>query len=238
MKPIINTRLLLILSRVLLFLGVIIGLALSVIAIWNNLESTNYYFTGVTYAPFKGLRCPLMIAPAESGIVTAVFNNPTNEEDDFFYRAEISGKAFTTRKIEDQIAVPAHQAQSIRFTVDAQDVDLLFFVLVKITLLPNSVHRSQEATCGMLVANILGLTGLQVSIAALFLSVLGIVVGLGLWQPTCPKADRDLRRVAQILGLVVFLTFLAAYMDLWAVAVVLTVVSLLLMLISLRLALG
>src|SRR5689334_10153090 len=98
MKPIINTRLLLILSRVLLFLGVIIGLALSVIAIWNNLESTNYYFTGVTYAPFKGLRCPLMIAPTESGIVTAVFNNPTNEEDDFFYRAEISGKAFTTRK--------------------------------------------------------------------------------------------------------------------------------------------
>ena len=90
----------------------------------------------------------------------------------------------------------------------------------------------------MLVANILGLTGLQVSIAALFLSVLGIVVGLGLWQPTGPKADRDLRRVAQILGLVVLLTFLAAYMDLWAVAVVLTVVSLLLMLICLRLALG
>src|SRR5690349_15618310 len=99
MKRTMNTRHLVILSRVSFFLGVLVGLALSVIAVWDNLESTDYYFTGVKYASFKGLHCPLMIAPTEKGIVTAVFKNPTNEEDDFFYRAEISGRAYSTRKI-------------------------------------------------------------------------------------------------------------------------------------------
>jgi len=231
-----NTRHLIILSRASFFLGVVVGFVLSVIAIWNNLESTNYYFTGVKYASFKGLHCPQMIASTEKGIVTAVFKNPTNEEDDFFYRAEISGKAFSTRKIEGQIAVPPHQAKNVQFTVDANDVDLLFFILVKLTILPNSVHPSQESTCGMMVANILGFTGWQVTIAALLLSISGIVLGLGLWRGTGPKADQDRQRIAQVLGTVVLLTFLATYMGWWAVATALTVVMILLMVISLRFA--
>jgi hypothetical protein len=231
-----NTRPFLILSRSFFFLGVAIGFALSIIVIWNNVESTNYYFTGVKYPPFKGLRCPVMIASTEKGIVSAVFNNPTNDQDNFFYRAEISGKAFSKRKLEDQITVPPHQEKSIRFTVDAKDVDLLFFILVKITILPNSVHHSREATCGIMVTNIPGLTGSQVSITALFLSFSGIAVGLGLWQQTSPKADRDMRRVVQTLGFAVLLTLLAASMGWWAVAITLTVVIVLLLIISMRIA--
>jgi hypothetical protein len=238
MKPMMNTRPLIILSRASFFLGVLFGFVLSVIAIWNNLESTDYYFSGVKYAPFKGLSCPLMIAPTEKGIVTAVFKNPTNDEDDFFYRAEISGKASSTRQIEGQIAVPPHQTKNVQFTVDANDVDLLFFILVKLTILPNSVHPSQESVCGMLVANILSLTGLQVSLTALFLSIAGIVVGLSLWQETGLKADQDRRRIAQVLGSVVLLTILVTYLGWWAVATVLVVVIILLMVISLRFALA
>ena len=231
-----NTRHLIILSRAAFFVGVVIGFLLSVLAIWNNLESTDYYFTGVKYASFKGLRCPLIVAPTEKGLVRAVFKNPTNQEDDFFYKAEISGRAFSTRQIEDKIPVPPHQARNIQLTVDTNDVDLLFFILVKITILPNSVHRSQEATCGMIIANILGLPGWQVSLAALFLSVSGIAVGLGLWQQTGPKADKNMPRIAQVLGSVVLLTILATYMGWWAVATALSVVIILLMLISLRFA--
>lgn len=233
-----NTRPSLILSRTLFFLGVATGFILSVIIIWNNIESTDYYFIGVKYPRFKGLRCPVMIAPTEKGIVTTVFNNPTNEEDRFFYRAEVSGKAFSKRKIEDQIAVPPHEAKLFRFTVDTHDVDLLFFILVKITIFPNSVHSAQESTCGIMVANILGLTGHQVSMAALFLSFSGIAVGLGLWQQSSLKSDRDMWRVAQTLGFVVLLTLLTAYLGWWAVAIALTVVSVLLMVISMRLAIA
>jgi hypothetical protein len=233
-----NIRPLRLLGRTIFFLGVTIGVVLSGIALWNNLESTSYFFTGVKYAPFQGLRCPLIIAPTEKGIVTAVFSNPTNEEDEFFYRAEISGKAFSRRQVNDQIAVPPHKTKAIRLAVDANDVDLMFFIFVKVSILPNSVHRSQEAVCGIMLVNILGLTGAQISTTALLLSFLGIASGLGLWQQTSATGDRDLERVVQIIGFVVLLTMFAASLGWWIVAIVLLVVTLLLMVIALRIAIA
>ena len=233
-----NTRALRILSSSIFFLGVVAGIALSGIAIWNNLESTSYFFAGVKHAPFNSLQCPLMIAPTEKGIITAVFSNPTNEEDNFYYRAEISGKGFSRRPVEDQIAVSPHQTRTIQLAVDANDVDLMFFIFVKITILPNSVHPSQEAVCGIMVVNLLGLTGAQISTAAVFLSFLGIAIGLGLWQQTSTKADRDIRRIVQTLGFVVLLTMVAAAMSWWIAAIALLVVTILLMVISLRLAIA
>jgi hypothetical protein len=234
MKPAMSTRAFRILSRSIFFLGVVVGIALSGIAIWNNLESTSYFFTGVKYAPFNGLRCPLIIASTEKGIVTAVFNNPTGDEDKFFYRAEISGKAFSRRQFKDQIAVPPHQRKTIQLTVDANDVDLMFFIFVKITILPNSVHPSQEAVCGTMVVNLLGRTGTQISTAALFLCFLGIAMGLGIWQQINTKADRDLQRFVQTLGLVVLLTMFAAAISWWIAATALLVVTILLMVIFLH----
>jgi hypothetical protein len=231
-----KTNSLRILSRVLFFLGVAMGLALAVVAIWNNLESTHYYFRGVKHAPFPGLQCPLMIAPTEKGRVTAVFHNPNAEEDNFLYRAEISGKSSMTRQVEGEIAVPPHGSKSIRLTVDANDVDLLFFILVKLTILPNAIHPSQEAICGMLVIDVLGLTGTQITIIALLLSLFGIAIGWGLWQRTGGKARRDMPRVVQALGIVVISTMSTAYMGWWVLAIALSVIAFLLILISLRFA--
>jgi hypothetical protein len=212
------------------------GLILSVIAIWNNLESTSYFFTGVKHDAFKGLRCPIMIAPSERGIVTAVFNNSTNEEDNFYYRAQISGKAFSTRTVENHITVPPHQAKSVRLTVDADDIDLLFFILIKVTILPNSVRSTQESTCGIMVANILGLTSSQISTSAIFLSFSAMAVGLGLWPQTSDKAGRGQRYIVPTLGFAVLFTLLAASMGWYAVAIVLAIVIILVMLISMRFA--
>jgi hypothetical protein len=229
-----NTKSLQILSRISFFMGIIIGLALSVIAIWNNLEATSYYFRGTKYAQFHGLQCPLMIAPTEKGIVTAVFKSPSDKEDTFFYRAEISGRASFTRQIADKISVPPNEAKSIRITVDANDVDLRFFVLTKLTISPNSIHPSQEAVCGIMVVNLLGLTGTQISIAALLLSLLGIGTGLVLWQPTDRKSDRTMQSIARALGVIVVLAMFAAFMEWWMAAIAFSVIAILLMVISLH----
>ena len=231
-----NARPFLIWSRAFFFIGVAIGLILSVIAIWNNLESTSYYFTGVKHDPFKGLRCPIMIAPSERGIVTAVFNNSTNEEDDFYYRAEISGRLFSTRKIEDHIAVPPHQAKTIRFSVDAHDIDLLFFILIKITILPNSVRSTQETTCSIMVTNLLGLTGSQISTSAVFLCFAAMAIGLGLWPQTSDRDGLGMRYIVPTLGFVVLSTLLTTSMGWYAVAIVFAIVILLLLLIFMRFA--
>lgn len=229
-----NSRTFLILSRAFFFLSVVMGLILSVIAIWNDLESTSYFFTGVKHDPFHGLRCPIMIAPSERGIVTAVFNNSTDQEDNFYYRAEISGRSFSTRQIEDHIAVPPHQAKNIRLTVDAQDIDLLFFIFTKLTILPNSVRSTQESTCGVMVANLLGLTGSQILTSAVFLCFAAMAIGLGLWPQTSGKNGLGVQYIVPTLGFTVLFTLFAASMGWYTVAIVLAVVIILLMLISMR----
>ena len=230
-----NTRTLRTLSRLIFSVGVFTGFVLSVIAIWNNVEATNYFFNGVKHPPFHGLRCPMLIAPSETGTVFVTFKNPTNEADEYFYRAEISGRSFSGRKVEGQLDVPAHQAKTIHFTVDARDVDLEFFILVKLTIMPNSTHPSQEATCGTMVVNLAGLNGVQASNSALFLSLSGVVVGLGLWRQTGLQTDRP--RIMPILGMVLLLTLLAVFLGWWALAIACTVIVILLIFISVRFAL-
>lgn len=236
MKRTMNTKTLQTLGRAAFFLGVIIAFVLSVIAIWNNIESTSYYFRGVRYPPFPGLRCPLMISPTETGIVNAVFENPADKEDNFFYRAEISGKSYSTRQVEGQIAVPPRETRSVQLTVDSNDVDLIFFILVKMSILPNALHKSQEAVCGIMLVNILGLKGTQISTIAIFLTFLGMAIGLRVWQQTSTTSDSEIPRVVQALGFVVILAMFAASMSWWPVAIVLSVLTILLMVISIRLA--
>jgi hypothetical protein len=228
-----NMKPLRILSGTVFFLGVIIGFGLAVITIWNSLEAARYYFTGAKYEPFDGLRCPVMIAPTEKGIVTAVFNNSTDQEDNFLYRAEISGD-ISKRHVEGQILVPPHQRKSIQLTVDANDVDLTFFIFVKMRILPNALHRSQESVCGIMIVNLLKLTGTQLSAAAFSLSFLGIAIGLVLMQKTGTNADENIRRPMQALGLVVLLTMFAGLMGWWIAGMALAVIIALLIVISIH----
>jgi hypothetical protein len=232
-----DTKLLRILGGAVFFLGVIIGFALAVIPIWNRLEAVRYYFTGARYEPFNGLRCPVMIAPTEKGIVTAVFNNPADKEDNFLYKAEISGDV-STRQVEGQTAVSPHQTESVQLTVDTNDVDLLFFIFVKMTILPGALHRSQEAVCGIMIVNLLGLTGTQLSIAAFSLSFLGMAIGLVVWQKTGTNADQNIRRAVQALGLIVLLTMFAGLMGWWIAGLALSAITVLLIVISIHHALA
>jgi hypothetical protein len=118
--------------------------------------------------------------------------------------------------------------------VDRRDVDLQFFILVKLTIMPNSSHPSREATCGIMVLNLAGLTGTQASGASLFLSLSGIAVGLGLWRRTGLQTDRS--RIVPVLGMVVLLALLAVSFGWWGLAIACTVIVVLLLVISLRLA--
>jgi hypothetical protein len=231
MKPTMRIKLLRILSLAVFFLGIVIGLILAIIPVWGQLEAINYYFVGVKYEPFDGLHCPIMIAPSEKGIVTAVFNNPTDREDNVLYRAEISG-AVSTREVEGQIMVFPDDTKSIQLTVDVNDVDLRFFIFVKMNILPNALHPSQEAVCGIMVVNVLGLSGSQLSAVALSLSLLGIVIGLGVWQQTSTNADQNMRRVLITLGLVLLLAMFASAMGWWIAALALAVITVLLIVIS------
>jgi len=230
-----NLRLLRILGYAFFYTGIILGLVLAVIAVWNRTEAISYFFRGAKFDPFHGLRCPVLVAPTETATVIAEFSNPTNEEDTFFYRIEVSG-APSTRQIADQVTVPPHENKSVQLAVDANDVDLLFFIFAKINTSPGPLHSAQEAVCGMLVVDLLGLTGAQLSTIAICFCFLGMTIGLGLWQRTTTRADTNMQRLMPTIGFVVLLALLSGAMGWWMAGIALLVIAILLLVISLRFA--
>ena len=113
-------------------------------------------------------------------------------------------------------------------------MDLLFFIFVKMNILSNSVHSSQEAVCGIMVVKVLGLNGMQLAAIAIVLSFLGMAIGLGLWQRTATGADGNIQRLIQTLGFIVLFAMFAGAMGWWLVGGALLAVTLLLLVISLR----
>jgi hypothetical protein len=232
-----NLNLLRLVSRMLFFLGVSLGLALGAITIWNEMEAVHYFFTGATREPFHGLRCPILVSPTEKGEVQAVFNNPTDQEVNFFYRVELSGQE-NGGQGPDHIVVPARQTKKVYFAADSRNVDLGFFIFVKMTIFPNPLHSFQEAVCGIMVTDLLGLSGGQISAAALTLSFLGMVIGFGVGQKAGDRKDQSTTRVMQVLMLIVLLTLVAGVMGWWIAGMALLAITVLLMIITVRLVIA
>jgi hypothetical protein len=82
-----------------------------------------------------------------------------------------------------------------------------------------------------MVVNILGLTGTHIFIAALSFSLLGILIGFGIWQKTSTHADQNMQRIMQALGLLVLLTMFAGLMGWWLPGMALAVIAMLIMII-------
>jgi len=230
-----NIKSLRILSSTIFFLGVILGFVLAIVSLWGNVEALNYFFRGASYTPFQGLKCPILMTRSESGAVTAVFDNPTSTEDTFYYKVQISN-IVSPRIIEDQIAVPTHQTKDITFTVNNDDIDLEFFVFVKITISPNSSRPTQAASCGIMVLNNQILNGGQIFELVFALSLLGIVIGFSLWQRTSREVDSNIKRLMLTLAIVVLLAMFAGLVGWWLAGTVLAVLTILLLLIGVRFA--
>ncbi len=172
---------------------------------------------------------------SETGVIDAVFDNPTNSDDDFYYKVEISG-FFSPRQIEDHISVPAHQKRSVTLTVNKDDIDLQFFIFAKIVISPNSTRPTREADCGIMVLNNSRFTGGQLFTVALVLSLLGIIVGFILWHRSSVDVNSDIHRVMQLLGIVVLLAMIAGLVGWWLAGILFIVLALLLFLTLVRLA--
>jgi len=185
------------------------------------------------YEHYNGLRCPLLMVRSEDGIIKANFNNPTDGEDDFYYKVQISG-FFSPRQIEDRISVPAHQTRSVSLTVTRDDIDLQFFIFAKIVISPNATRPTREADCGIMVLKNPGFTGNQLFTGALVLSLLGIVCGFILWRRFSMELNSNVHRVMQTLGIIVLLAMLAGLIGWWFAGMLLIVLALLLFLALVR----
>jgi hypothetical protein len=222
------------LSGAIFFFGIFVGLALALAIIWGKYEATSYFFEGTTYASFNGLHCPVLMARSETGIIRAVFNNSDNQDDEPYYQMEIGG--ITPRNFENQLSLPPHTSKSVQWTADANDINLGFFIFAKLDILPDGIHPTREATCGILVLNISGLTGGQIFWFMLVISLMEIPAGFLLWRTTDKTSTGralETQRAMLALAVLVLLSIFTGLMGWWFMGIILCAITFLLIAIML-----
>ncbi len=226
------------LGGIIFFFGIFLGLALSLAALWSDFEGISYFYTGAGYPAFNGLKCPVLMTRSETGTVSVKFDNPGSQEIEPYYEVTMSGQT-SMRKLEGQLAVPLHTSKSIHWTVDANDIDLGFFIFVDLQVLPVAGYSTREDTCGIMVLDFNGPTGGQLFDLALAAGLLSIAIGFGLWENTAAQnsgraANRT--RAMKTLGITVLLSLLTSIMGWWLAGLLFGVITILLLVIILRLS--
>jgi hypothetical protein len=166
------------LAVVLFLAGVIGGLALSGGVLWGEIEARVYTF----YRAEAGVRlnCPLMISPAESGIIEAPIVNLTNQEIKPVVLAEVSHEG-GARKASRTIPLGPRGIETFRLSVDRSD--MIFDRLILVNVLQSSYgdNPSRLGSCGILLFSLFGLSGSQTFGSIFAFSLVCILLGSGLW---------------------------------------------------------
>jgi hypothetical protein len=221
------------LGLVLFFAGVLFGMVFFTSLTWANLEASFYFgFNGGADTKLR-LTCPHIMTPQDNGSVTATITNKVEKIIKPILQADFSGPML--RSIRTQPSIDPGKTQEIKWAISAQDVDYGHLIMVQVYQYSSYKTSTATATCGTLFLNLPALTGMEIYILALVLSLLGIAIGFALWLiSNRPITGRSLQHLwgMILLAVVVLLGILFGSLGLWIFGTFALALSLL-MLISL-----
>jgi len=186
-------RTLRILGLLLFAIGILLGMALAGVMAWADLEAQFYGFENLTQKRLGSLRCPPILTTAETGEIAATVANPVEKTLQLMVHAAVSGPG-PLREEKALVSLAPLEKRQLTWTVTSDDVDLGFFIFAKVYTYPAYQSPMREAACGILMLRLPLLSGTQVLLLTLAISLLCIVAGLWLW-----RADKPLVKYADAL---------------------------------------
>lgn len=215
--------------------GVLLGLALAGSAVAADIEAKFYGFDRFPATSLPGVRCPVLMTVSDTATISGTFRNPTEKPVDLMIRTDVSNR-LQFRSGTTTLALAPGERKALSWTVTADDIDLGHFVFAKVVTYPVYPYSFREATCGTLVLNLPNWTGGQVFAVALVGSLLGIVVGLVLWEVNNRPWQGRTEEAAwamRLLGVMVAAAMFAGFQGWWLIGGILFVLAVMLISVSL-----
>jgi len=209
-------------------LGVLAGLSLTIAAVWADFEAVFYGFDKIGDARLPSLKCPVLMTKSETGMISATFKNASDRSIEFMTRADISGFS-RIRSERSMLTLAPGESKQLDWTVTSEDIDLGRFVFAKVSNYPAYQMTFREATCGIVVLDLPGWSGMQVFTLFFTICLLGILVGYSSWELTTGSMEGhtiDITRAMKFLGILVLLGLLISMQGSWLVGLLFIVVSL------------
>jgi hypothetical protein len=212
--------------------GAVLGIAFYGGAAWADLEAFLFHVESDADASLGSLSCPVVITSTESGTLSATFTNPMERPINPPVRTHIS-EGFVTlmRRIDDRPSLEPGERQRLEWTVTADDAAYGYLILARVFVKYPYPLPARTAACGVLVIDLPGWTGSQVTalvVAASFLCMLG---GVGLRVAVNrPLSGRilDATRAMMALAVVVLLGTISSFVGWWLLSGLLLMIALLL----------
>jgi len=211
--------------------GILVGMVMFILMNWAYFEA--YFFFGYTAPADKALtslRCPLLMTTADTGVVTISITNNTDRDLAPLIRTEISyfGAAKSERT---EYPLAAGETRRLNWTVTPDNMVFGHLIMARVFVYSSYTLPSRSSTCGTLVVNLPGLTGIQLFIITLVFSLIGIAAGWGLWLAGSRPLQADgliATRAMVIFTVVVLIGILAGCIGWWGAGLICTVASVLL----------
>lgn len=230
MKP--GKKILLIFSVVIYSCGVILGMAITGLTMWGDLEAS-LYDSFINYEGRQRLSCPVMISSSETGTVSTTTKNPSDKPiKSRVVLRTTEGFISMMREERDFRDLAPGESYDLEWIVNPEDAvygGLLILVKVRTDLTYPLTDR--QASCGIIVVNSQGFSGVQIFIFAVVASLVFMALGITILgvnnQPLIGKPNKVFRAMLALATLIL-LGMLSGLFGWWVVGAVIFIVGILL----------
>ncbi len=203
-------------GKALLVLGALIGIGLASLALWAEIEASQYGFVRYTRDRLSSLRCPVFIGPTETlPVRVTVVNRKADYRAQFTVRITKSSPVlFETQTTS--LRLDPGERQTLEWTIGPANVDLGHFIFVDVYQFGGYPNLPRQSQCGVYVLPV-PLPGNLFLWGSLVLTLALLWGGWALWRRGAPDGGTDTRSLTA-LAVLVPLSMGVAYWGHWLLA--------------------
>ena len=220
------------LFRIIFYTGALIGLVLTGLATWADLEAAMYGFDLTGGQRLTTLRCPILMTANETSSFSVKVTNPTDDKHSPYIITDVTTRLAPVSSYTPLVLAP-HESKQVEWTIGPDNLELHRFIFAYARVYGYYPLPNRENTCGIFIVN-LPTNGKVITWSMVGLSLMGIGVGLyGIAKTQSPEQSRrgDILRY-KLLAVLVVAGIITSFIGGWFLGGILLVVSPLAMIIS------
>ena len=207
-------------------IAIALGVLLTVITVWSDMEATFYGFDKIADEPLASLSCPPLMTTQDRSQITIRLHNPFDKVIKPRVKAEFSASYTIISEVQ-QLELQPGEWRTLTWEVSKDNLDLERFIFARVFTYPVSSLKMQEGVCGVIVLNLPFAGGPALFYTLVALAFVGAGLGMWLWaRGTHPSASGSLWRM-RFLALVVATGVVTGTLGLWLLGVITLVVTVL-----------
>lgn len=198
--------------------GIIAGLALTLIATWGDLEAAFYGFDRTGGLRLSSLSCPILMSNTETSSFSIKIKNSADRTLSPSVKVDVSSLIAPISNYE-SILLEVGETKKLSWEIGPENIDLNRFIFARAWVYASYPLRDREATCGVLVLP-LPVSGNIVTWILTLLSLLGM--GIGLYMQKQAEGQNGSGMHAQrfvLLAGIVLIGLISAYLGNWLLGV-------------------